>query len=674
MPLTRQDEPERDRVVQKLPIATNQYFAARGDVVTMCDQDQQHVFYRGTDGSIQHIFWDGPVNMPFRDSWTERTQAPPAAGNPATLVTGTQQHVFYRAADGSVQHIFWDGPSRQLFRDSWTARTAAPAAAGDPATMRTPDTEQPTQQHVFYRSADGSIQHIFFDVPTNQLLRDDWTDRTHAPGAAGGPATMVTPSSDQPTQQHVFYRAHDGSVQHIFWDAPTNQLFRDSWTERTGAPAAAGDPATMRTPGQQHVFYRAADGSIQHIFFDEPTNQLLHDDWTARTGAPAAAGDPATMLTPSLDQPTQQHVFYRAHDGSVQHIFWDAPTQQLARDSWTQLTGAPGAVSDVATLMTKANSGPSERHVFYRTAVGSIEHLFLEEGTGRLFRDDWTARVHAPAADGKPATMASSNPLPFDFTQWPHVHGTPVFGELGYGAAFLYVWPEKDHLQSFRWLGNRFDVRPTIATTRSGAAVLAPPWKDPTFAQPKFFGQNGMPGGILSLSIDPSRAKSGVLFASVKTCGDGHNWRECSTTLCGTTISDACAKQEPGMLRAFDPISLRELWNDQVDSNPRSRYSFAKFVPPTVARGRVFLATGCNPGAVLVYGTGVAFDTPAGDCTWAPAAHAQGPKPPGAGKRAGTTTHTPRIGSRSYGTIRSVIENLIRDNVPGNLYPIVRDR
>jgi hypothetical protein len=99
----------------------------------------------------------------------------------------------------------------------------------------------PTQQHIFYRAADGSIQHIFWDAPTNRLFTDDWTGRAHAPAAVGHPMTMVWPN-----QQHLFYRARDGSVHHIFWDAPTNQLFTDNWSGNTGAPAADGNPDTLK--------------------------------------------------------------------------------------------------------------------------------------------------------------------------------------------------------------------------------------------------------------------------------------------------------------------------------------------------------------------------------------------------------------------------------------------
>ncbi|MBI1792257.1 MAG: hypothetical protein HYR60_32440 [Acidobacteria bacterium] len=194
----------------------------------------------------------------------------------------------------------------------------------------------------------------------------------------------------------------------------------------------------------------------------------------------------------------------------------------------------------------------------------------------------------------------------FDWQQWPHVHGTPVFGDFGGGKAFLYIWPEKDHLKSFHWLGGKFDHRPTIATARSSRkAVLAPPWKDSAeMERIRRFGQNGMPGAMLALSLDPTKPEAGVLFASVKTCGDDTGWKDCSIELCGSPRDHVCMDQDWGMLRAFDPISMRELWNNQEDTNATAsdkRYGFAKFVPPTVTKGRVYLATASKK--VLVYGS-----------------------------------------------------------------------
>ena len=244
-----------------------------------------------------------------------------------------QQHIFYRAVNGAIQHIFWDAPTNRLYADNWTASAGAPGAIGDPATLVT---LSPKQQHIFYRSADNSIQHIFWDAPTNRLYHDNWTALTGAPPAAGDPATLVTVS---PNQQHVFYRATDDAIHHIFYDGPTNRLYHDNWTGSTGAPATVSNPATLLTnsPTQQHIFYRSADGAIQHIFWDAPTNRLYRDNWTQATGAPAAAGDPSTLPTPN-----QQHIFYRATDHAIHHIFWDAPTNRLYHDNWNQGTQNPG--------------------------------------------------------------------------------------------------------------------------------------------------------------------------------------------------------------------------------------------------------------------------------------------------------------------------------------------
>jgi hypothetical protein len=55
------------------------------------------------------------------------------------------------------------------------------------------------------------------------------------------------------------------------------------------------------------------------------------------------------------------------------------------------------------------------------------------------------------------------------------------------------------------------------------------------------------------------------------------------------------------MLRALDPLTLREIWN-----NGNEDYPFAKFVPPTIAGTQVLLPTAIFPGTasaeVRVYG------------------------------------------------------------------------
>src|SRR5262249_11671214 len=133
-------------------------------------------------------------------SWTDLAGASghPAAGNPATMVTEGQQHVFYRGADGAIYHIFWNAADNTFHFQNWTdlARGAGHPAAGNPATMVTDG-----QQHVFYRGADAPILHDALPIADNSFQFQSWTDLAGASGhpAAGNPATMVTEG-----QQHVF--------------------------------------------------------------------------------------------------------------------------------------------------------------------------------------------------------------------------------------------------------------------------------------------------------------------------------------------------------------------------------------------------------------------------------------------------------------------------------------
>ncbi|MDQ6759641.1 MAG: hypothetical protein M3Z32_07220, partial [Acidobacteriota bacterium] len=238
---------------------------------------------------------------------------------------------------------------------------------------------------------------------------------------------------------------------------------------------------------------------------------------------------------------------------------------------------------------------PKRDHVQQKFQVGRNQYFAAEHMPLRACGNDF----HLPSDPG------------FDFTQWPHVHGTPVFGDFGHGAAFLYVWPEKDHLKSFRWLGNQFNKSPAIALAlsakgRKPVAPLTTPWKH------NQIGQVGMPGAMLSLSVDPTKPKAGVLFASLQTCGDGTTWRECTFQECFDVNSKGCSHQDTGMLRAFDPITLTELWNDQVSTTgpaAQKNYKFAKFVPPTVTKGRVYLATASRE--VRVYGSNRGWQGPA---------------------------------------------------------------
>lgn len=138
--------------------------------------------------------------------------------------------------------------------------------------------------------------------------------------------------------------------------------------------------------------------------------------------------------------------------------------------------------------------------------------------------------------------------------------GSPLVWAGG-GATRLYVWCTESPLTQFVLSGNTFNTTP-VATS-----VATTP-----------FGYN--PTGVLTLSSNADSPGSAILWASKPT-------------------ADPNSATVPGILYAFDPITLDELW-DSGQAADNSLGEYAKFVPPTVANGKVYMAT--NSGQVAVYG------------------------------------------------------------------------
>jgi hypothetical protein len=144
------------------------------------------------------------------------------------------------------------------------------------------------------------------------------------------------------------------------------------------------------------------------------------------------------------------------------------------------------------------------------------------------------------------------------------IHGGPVWWD-GPASSYGYIWPSAVQLQQYQ-----FDAP-------SGMFVL------PAMAQSPTAAPNGQPGGILSLTANGTNSGTGVLWASHQRSGDANQ------------------SVQPGILRAYNAENVSiELWNSQQNSGRDSVGSFAKFVPPTVANGKVYLATFSN--RLNVYG------------------------------------------------------------------------
>jgi hypothetical protein len=235
---------------------------------------------------------------------------------------------------------------------------------------------------------------------------------------------------------------------------------------------------------------------------------------------------------------------------------WDGKTD--FGESLVKLHASTLALADWFTPSDFANMNQTDSDF---ASSGTIlipgtTHLATGTKTGHLFVTDSASLGHMVKGDTQ---IPQSLVVDLTKSGTNHVHGGPVYWKSAAGA-FLYVWPENDFLRAY--------------PVNSGKLAANASSHSPEKPSP------GMPGGILSLSANGTTG--GIVWATHPTDGD------------------AVHATRHGALRAYDATNVStELWNSEAKAAD-DLGEFAKFTPPTVANGRVYVATFSN--RVDVYG------------------------------------------------------------------------
>jgi hypothetical protein len=159
----------------------------------------------------------------------------------------------------------------------------------------------------------------------------------------------------------------------------------------------------------------------------------------------------------------------------------------------------------------------------------------------------------------------------------PFLHGSPVYYQSNTGQEYVYAWAAGGLLKQFPF--NRAKGNFDTANKTVGLTTLP----------------SGLPGSMLAVSSSGTQSSTGILWASHPLNGDANQ---------GVV---------PGVFEAYDATNVtHELWSSNWDSKRDGVGNFAKFVCPTIANGKVYLATFSNN--LSVYGlnppkTGSCADT-----------------------------------------------------------------
>ena len=141
-----------------------------------------------------------------------------------------------------------------------------------------------------------------------------------------------------------------------------------------------------------------------------------------------------------------------------------------------------------------------------------------------------------------------------------HVMGGPVFWNSPSAGPLVYNWSEEDNLIAYQLSGGR------LTGPYAQGQVISP----------------GHPGGSLTVSANGSTAGTGIVWASMPTNHDAKH------ILTG------------GILRAYHAETLAQLWTSEQNATRDRAGTLIKFVPPVVAKGKVYMANHDN--GVGVYG------------------------------------------------------------------------
>jgi hypothetical protein len=175
------------------------------------------------------------------------------------------------------------------------------------------------------------------------------------------------------------------------------------------------------------------------------------------------------------------------------------------------------------------------------------------------------------------------------YASW--IYGTPAIWE-GPDGTHVYVWGSADYLRDYVLDGNGLFRTQGICfcgpgwSLHEGDDAFTVDVSDPACAVPSSKSPDSieaLTGGVVSVSSNGKEAGTGIVWASRPVSGD------------------PTARSVPGALEAYDATFLTvPIWTSTENAERDALGKWAKFVPPTVANGKVYMGT--QSGELVVYG------------------------------------------------------------------------
>lgn len=274
-----------------------------------------------------------------------------------------------------------------------------------------------------------------------------------------------------------------------------------------------------------------------------------------------ATGDGTyNVANPSALELGNSVVKTRLVDGKIQVQDWYSPQNRDELKTFDADLGSGGAVPVPNGHLLLAGGKEGRLYLIDRASMGRGATLSLQsvQVTNTPLK-----RFDNPTATG-------------DMLYW-NIHGAPVVWPQQ-GQMFVYIMGEEDRLRQYKLVpdagaGWKFQAQTPFKISKESVAIPNPPNGLPF---DKSRNMVWMPGGFITISANGTQASTGIAWATMPYSANANH------------------EVVRGVLRAFDAsdVSKGQLWSSEDSGNPNdSLGTFAKFNPPVVANGKVFVAT-----------------------------------------------------------------------------------
>jgi outer membrane protein assembly factor BamB len=284
---------------------------------------------------------------------------------------------------------------------------------------------------------------------------------------------------------------------------------------------------------------------LEPVFCTTPKGEM-GGIWQAGNGpASDSQGNLYFMTGNGTFDPENSHQFggsFVKLNGDLSVVDWFAPANAIALNLLDVDLGSSGPMLLPGTDELVGGGKEGKLYVLKQAKLGGQQqHHWLH--------DELNPPVQAFQASRR-WRISWLSWFPFLFNVgYHHMHGAPVYWNSALHGPTIYLWPEEDRVKAFRYdPTKKFHTRPVQG----------------------MMGNKGMPGGFLSISANGQN--DGILWAAIPY------------------QDDAWVEIVRGSLRAFNADTLELLWSTDRD-DPGDNFDFGKNVPPTIANGKVYLAT-----------------------------------------------------------------------------------